>query len=133
MNACEQEQTFRWFQVTREVTHEMWFESTEDEPVKPARVWERSLVTPDIRTFVCQATPSAWVDVLDYYAEFDVDVSEEVRESWDTLLNENPHGGYYVHYHDVFDASGRPKWRHVEQGEDNEEDAREYAQGNHLV
>lgn len=36
-------------------------------------------------------------------------------------------------FFDVFDASGRPKWRYVEQGEDNEEDAREYAQGNHLV
>jgi hypothetical protein len=112
----------------------MWFESIEDEPVKPTRVWERSLVTPDVRTFVCQATPSAWVDVLDYYAEFDGDVSEEVREYWEEQFNyTGPVEGYYVHYYDVFDASGRPKWRYVEQGEDNEEDAREYAQGNHLV
>ena len=133
MSACEQEQTYRWFQVSRDVTHE--WEFRDDDRTKPSRVWERALVTPDVKTYCCEATPSAYVDVLEYTVEFEGDVSDEVRESWETLLNYDcgPVEGYYVHYHDVFDASGRPKWRHVEQGEDTEEDAREYAQGNHLI
>jgi hypothetical protein len=124
--------TYRWYQVARDATHEFEFDST-DGP-KPVRVWERSIVSPDIRTFLCEFTPSSYVDVLDYTAEFDEEVSDEVREEWDMLLNHtSPVEGYYVHYRDVFDEQRRPKWRHVEQGEDTEEAAREYAQGNHII
>lgn len=130
----EVEVLYRWYQVSRDVTHE--FEFNDDEQFKPSRVWERSLVTPDIRTHLCEATASAYVDVLEYTAEFeDDDVPERVREYWEEQFNyTGPVEGYYVHYHDVFDTKvGKPKWRHVEQGEDTEEAAREYAQGNHLI
>jgi hypothetical protein len=128
----EVEVVYRWYQVSRDVTHEWTF--TDDERLKPSRVWERSLVSPDIRTFCCEVTPSAWMDVLEYTAEFEDDVAEDVREYWEEQLNyTGPVEGYYVHYRDVFDGQGRPKWRHVEQGEDTEEAAREYAQGNHLI
>jgi hypothetical protein len=129
----EAEVVYRWYQVSRDVTHEIEF--NDDEKFKPTRVWERSLVTPDIRTHLCEVTASAYVDVLEYTAEFEDGVPERANEEWDTLLNyTGPVEGYYIHYADLFDAkSGKPKWQHVEQGEDTEEGAREYAQGNHLI
>jgi hypothetical protein len=73
--------------------------------------------------------------VLDYYAEFDEDVSDSVREHWDTLLLDfRDERGFYMQYDDVFGRDGVPKFLRVyDQGEGIEEDAFEYACGNHCV
>jgi hypothetical protein len=134
----------RYFQGRRDITVEFDFTVL---PVKrpvgplPARISERSLFTPDARTFCCEITPSLYVEVLNLDAEWDEEPSEELREWWDELLMLALAGDddYYVHYRRVvaaYEADGPVTFAgwftHVhEDGEfDAPEDAREYAQGN---
>jgi hypothetical protein len=130
---AENETEYRWFQIARDLTWAFTLPDT-DMP-KPARIFERCLVTPDVGTHLCEFAVSSFLHVLDYYAEFDEDVSDEVREYWDDFLigcADEP--GFYMHYDDVFGRDGNPKFlRWQAQPDDTEEYALEYARGSHLV
>ena len=125
-------QKYRYYQIARDIT---WAFTWGDDAPHPApdRVFERCLVTPDAGTHLCEAAVSSYVLVLDHYAEWDEDVSDEVREHYDELLmGVNDEAGFYMKYDDVFERDGKPKFmRYFDQGEDTEADAFEYAQGNH--
>jgi hypothetical protein len=133
MSTTDTETTYRWFQFARDLTWAFTLPNT-DVP-KPDRIFERCLATPDVGTHLCEATVSSYVHVLDYYPEFDEDVSDEVREYWyDFLVGCVDEPGFYMHYADVFGSDGKPvslRWQ--AQADDTEEDALEYARGNHLV
>ena len=110
----------------------------------PARISERVLFTPDSKTYCCEITPSLWVEVLGMEAEWDEEVSDELREWWDEQLSHpdftGGEDGYYVHYHSVVNTYEKDGpvtfagWFVTTVHEDGEfetpEDAREYAQGN---
>lgn len=130
----ETETEVRWYQIARDITWAVEWGEEQTVP-RPNRVFERCLVTPDERTYICSATASSYLRVLDYYAEFDEDVSDSVREHWDTLLLEfRDEPGFYMQYNDVFDGDKVPKFLRVyDQGEGIEEGAFEYAQGNQHV
>jgi len=113
----------------------------------PARVTERVLFTPDVGVHLCEARRSTFVQVLGYDAEFDEDVSDELREWWDTELLEALTGDddYYVHHARLVEsyAVDGPVtftgfFRDLAfQGEyesgDGEREAIDHAFGNHLV
>lgn len=122
-------------------------------------VTERVVFTPDEAVHLCEATPSTWMDVLDYSIEFGPgvtfdDMPAEVASYWQDVEIElmDDERGYYVHrssvvarwdqsdegveFTDVYTSCGVP----VLQGEyaDDEDgdaldQAREDAQGNHYV
>lgn len=72
----------------------------------PARISERVLLTPDEAHYLCSASKSLYVEVLEYNAEFDEDVSDEVRDWWDDQLHETLTGNddYYVYFSDVVET-----------------------------
>ena len=72
----------------------------------PVRVSERVLFTPDVGVHLCEAPRSTFVQVLGYDAEFDADVSDELRAWWDEQLLEALTGDddYYVHHFRVVEA-----------------------------
>ncbi len=134
----------RYFQARREVTRDFTmsnFPETRPAGPLPARFTERALFTPDSQTYCCEATPSLWVEVLGYEAEWDEEVSDELREWWDTELYDvmSNADSYYVHYHKVvahvivlggFTFAGWFTTVHEDGEFETPEDAREYAQGN---
>lgn len=113
----------------------------------PDRVYERVLFSIDRATYYCSATPMLDVEPLGYIAEWDEDPGDEAREFWDSLLCEWGSEPSAFEWRRVVDE-GRgdpadykirpdgPIQGAVLQGEyeeGEEEDAREYAQGNFLV
>jgi hypothetical protein len=123
--------TFRWYQIGYDVTEHI---APQPGRAMPVRVWQRCLVTPDIATYLCAAEQSTYFYTLDYVFQFDDSASEDDREWWNVESSSWHHDGFYVRRSHVFDASDRPygeAW--AEQGEDTEDDAREWAQGNHLI
>lgn len=114
----------------------------------PARITERVLFTPDVGVHLCEARRSTYVQVLGYDAEFDEDVSDELREWWDGELLEALTGDddYYVYHSDLvrkYDANAPVEFTgyfpHLrEQGEyectdEGEREALDDAFANHLV
>lgn len=77
----------------------------------PVRITERVLFTVDRATYCCEATPSTYMVVLDYDAEWEADVeasvSDELREWWNMALLEcrSEDDCYYVHMSRVFTVS----------------------------
>lgn len=127
---------FRWFQVAIDVTWGFNMDVKPPSEIRPIRIWERCLVTPDIGTYLCEGTPSTYFDVLDYSAEFDGEVDDDVRDAWDNWLMDAEASPYYMGYRQVWNSDGTPTerlGRWAAQPEDTEANAREYAQGNHLV
>lgn len=72
----------------------------------PARITERVLFTPDVAVHLCEARASVFVQVLGYDAEFDEDVSDELREWWDMQLLEVLTGDddYFIHHSRLVEA-----------------------------
>ena len=134
----------RYFQARREVTRDFGisnFPETRPAGPLPARITERALFTPDSQTYCCESTPSLWVEVLGYEAEWDEEVSDELREWWDTELYDvrSNDDDYYVHYSRVvahvivlggFTFTDWFTTVHEDGEFDSLDDAREYAQGN---
>lgn len=114
----------------------------------PVRITERVLFTPDVGVHLCEARRSTYVQVLGYDAEFDADVSEQLREWWDEQLLEALTGDddYYVYHSDLvrnYDVNGPVDFtgffdRIAPQGEyectdEGERAALDHAFANHLV
>lgn len=107
--------------------------------IRPVKIWERVLFTPDINAYLCESQPSIFFEVLDYCAEFSEEVYEnnpEVVEAWDEALIESDKQGYYMHRWDIMDRSGNILFDHSFQGEwakDEQDEAVDWAFGNHLI
>jgi hypothetical protein len=114
----------------------------------PARITERVLFTPDVGVHLCEARTSIFVQVLGYDAEFDEDVSDELREWWDTELLDalTQDDDYYVYHHDLvasYAVDGPVEFTRwfrdlapqgeYESGDDGEREALDDAFANHLV
>lgn len=114
----------------------------------PARITERVLFTPDVGVHLCEARASVFVQVLGYDAEFDTDVSDELREWWDEQLLDalTQDDDYYVYFSDLvraYDKDGPVEFTRwfrdlapqgeYESGDDGEREALDDAFANHLV
>ena len=106
--------------------------------IRPVKIWERVLFTPDVNTYLCEAQPSLCFQVLDYSAEFSPEVHEnnpEIVEAWNDALMENDRCVFYMHRSDII-SSGNITIKHSFQGEwaeEEQDEAVDWAFGNHLI
>ena len=110
MSANEDEtDTHHYYMLLTDVTNE-YVSLADPKHPSPARVIERSVVTPDKCWHLCEATASVWVEVIDYtvvMADEDDDVG---RDFWEDALNyARDEDSYYLHRWRLFDDAGVPR------------------------
>jgi len=129
----------KFYQALIDVTD--FFKDADFTPgIRPKKVWERVLFTPDVNTYLCESRPSLWFEVLDYSAEFPAKIADakpEVIEAWDAALVDCDKESYYRHRSDVINSAGKILLKKFSfQGEyenDDCEEAVDDAFANHLV
>jgi hypothetical protein len=136
----------RYYQGRIDITPFCDLSAEESHAFPPNRVSERVVFTPDEAVHYCSAEKMIDIEVLDFACEWDTEPDAATMEWWDDIFNNNDsdytEGPFPWHRivetydkdGDVTFRSGSPVTSITYQGEfESRDDAREYAQGNHLV
>lgn len=112
-----------------------WNLQDEDKPFV-RKMWGVYVLDRNVRTFLCEATPSYGLSHLYDYAELDIDTPEEVRERIDERYDlglSNMESDCYVHAHEIERLPSEDKILWSADGTappETADEVREYWQGN---